>query len=89
MEKISNFNLSSVKVQNVIYAKTSPQDYEMSRTYIVESGNDYIVLEGYHCSCYGFNDIAWEAIKYTDDEMKKICKFKDEDWKIFMKIYLG
>ena len=33
-------------------------------------------MEGSHCYCCGFDDVYWEAIKYTSDELIKLCKEK-------------
>ena len=73
MEKY-DLKLSNIKFHNIVLAITSKPDYEMWRYLLIEDLEDlrydeYIVVEGYHCSCYGFDDTKWEAIKYTKNEL--------------------
>lgn len=58
---------------NILWAWTSVPDYEMNRVIIAEHKHDeYVVLEGYHCSCYGFEDVKWEGTIYTTEELLKL-----------------
>ena len=90
MEKY-DLKLSNIKFHNIVLAITSKPDYEMWRYLLIEDLEDlrydeYVVVEGYHCSCYGFDDTKWEAIKYTKNELltlveKRIienCRAKEE-----------
>lgn len=74
---------------NIIYAYTSPKDYEMSRVYIIKINDIYTVVEGSHCSCYGFESTQWETIEYTEEEIIALAKHKDEKWKRFIFDYLS
>ena len=56
--------------------------------------NEYVIVEGYHCSCYDFDETEWEAIKYDREELVKIAKDRiekdvwDEKEKTFYKLVL-
>lgn len=76
MKKIELKNLN-IDIEEILYAHTTSEDYEMSRTIILEKedGDKYIVLEGGHCSCYDefFGHGSLEAMEYTRDEIKLLC----------------
>ena len=77
MEKY-DLKLDKVKFHNIVIATTSEPDYEMNRFLLLEdledtSYGEYVVVEGYHCSCYGFDETVWDAIKYTEEELYKIA----------------
>lgn len=71
MEKIENFDIKSVNITDILLAVTSEPDYDMTRIYITESNT---VIEGWHCSCYGFDETSWEAIEYTEEEINALMK---------------
>lgn len=78
MEKYE-LKTGKVKFHNVVITITSEPDYEMNRWLLLENledlkWNEYVVVEGYHCSCYGFDETKWETIKYTKEELLKIAK---------------
>ena len=78
MEKY-NLKKEKVKFHNVVIAITTKPNYDMSRWLLLEDledleWNEYVVVEGFHCSCYGFDDTNWEAIKCTEEELVKIAK---------------
>ena len=85
MEKY-NLKLNDIKIHNIVYAVTTPNDYSMGRWLLLEDMpdtkyNEYVIVEGFHCSCYGFDDTKWEAIKYEKDELIKLAKIKaNEDY---------
>ena len=77
MEKY-DLKKENIKLHNIVIANTSEPDYEMARWLLLEDlkdlkWNGYIVVEGSHCSCYGFDETEWNAIKYTKEELKKIA----------------
>jgi hypothetical protein len=66
-----------IKPHHIVIACTSEPDYEMNRQILLENGfENFIVLEGYHCSCYDFDDTEWEAIEYIRDELKNLANAK-------------
>lgn len=74
MRILPNFKLADVPLYKVLFAVTSEPDYEMSRILIVEDYpdyDDYAVVEG-HCSCYNWDETAWDATIYTKDELLKV-----------------
>ena len=78
MEKY-DLKLSNIKFHNIVLAITSEPGYEMYRYLLIEDLEDscydeYVVVEGFHCSCYGFDDTKWEAIKYTKNELLTLAE---------------
>ena len=72
-----------IKLHNVLYAITSEQDYEMSRILLLEGMentkyNEFVLAEGYHCSCYDFDDTEWDCTKLTLDELVKILEHENK-----------
>lgn len=83
MEKY-DLHKEEIKIHNIVYAITSPNDYEMSRYLLLEDMPDceydeYVIVEGWHCSCYCFDETRWEAIKYTKKELNKIAETRIKD----------
>lgn len=82
---MKNYNIKGkiIEPYNVVFATTSEPDYEMSRLMLLEnmpdiSYRDYVLAEGSHCSCYGFNEIEWDCTQLTAEELKIILKV--DDW---------
>ena len=80
MEKY-DLKLSNIKFHNIVLAITSKPTYDMYRYLLIEDLEDlrydeYVVVEGFHCSCYGFDDTEWEAIKYTKNELLTLAEKK-------------
>lgn len=67
----------------ILVSLTSKPDYEMDRYILAHAGEDwedeYLVIEGYHCSCYNFSDTAWGAVIYTREELIKLAKARISD----------
>ena len=83
MEKIK-IDKNDLKIHNFVITYTSPIDYDMQRYILLEDikgleYDEYIIAEGGHCSCYGFDDTEWEYIKYSKEELKKLCEIKSID----------
>lgn len=73
-QKANDLKDIGIKPHQIAFATTSELDYEMSRTIILEDvkdmdGHRYLVLEGYHCSCYDFDESQWEGTLYTTEEL--------------------
>lgn len=86
MEKYDLKN-KKIKLHNIVITITSSIDYYMERYMLLEDledlkSNEFVVVEGSHCSCYGFDDTEWEAIKYTEVELLKLAteKAKKSFW---------
>lgn len=85
MEKFNgNINKMAILPHNIEFCYTSERDYEMNRIIIlveVEGLNygDRLVLDGGHCSCYDFDETAWDAIVYTREEFAKLAKARAAD----------
>lgn len=89
-------NENMIKPHNILFAKTTEIDYEMSRLILLEDMpntryDEYVLAEGYHCSCYGFDDTEWDCLIVSKDELKKLLKDKQyglrNDLKQFLKEY--
>lgn len=75
MKALNNFDLAAVPIDKILLTVTTEPDYEMQRILIAEDWpdwGDYTVIEGGHCSCYGFDETKWDAISYTEKELKKV-----------------
>ena len=77
--KIYNIKDKKVQLHNIVCAITSEPDWEMSRLILLEDMpnteyGEYVLIEGGHCSCYGFDDTEWDCIQLTEDELKTILK---------------
>lgn len=75
-----HINEKEIKLHNVLYCVTSEIYYEMNRLMLLEDMPDtepgeYVLVEGYHCSCYNFDDTQWDATVYTDDELSKLLSY--------------
>lgn len=82
MEKY-NIKDKKIELHNVLFATTSERDYEMERLLLLEDMPDtkydeYVLAEGYHCSCYNFDETEWDCIKVNDDELNKILE--ENNW---------
>ena len=74
--------LASVPVDRIVAVVTSAPDYEMSRLVYVEDWpeyDDHSVIDGGHCSCYGFEDTEWTGTTYTRDELRVAATKWQED----------
>ena len=63
----------------------------MSRYILLEGLKDlgykeYLVLKGYHCSCYDFDDTDWEGTVYTEEEIEKLANAEYNKKSIFWKM---
>lgn len=89
MEKYNLKNKTDIKMHNVLFATTSERDYEMKRLILLEdmpdtNDDEFVLAEGYHCSCYDFDETDWDCIKLTKDELDKLLK-EIEDWETLRK----
>ena len=66
-------------MHNILFCTTSSVDYEMERLMLLEKMDNlqydqYVLVEGYHCSCYDFDDCIWEAIELNEKELITLLK---------------
>ena len=81
MRKYKEGKLNKLQLQpyNIVVAQTSAPDCEMDRQILLEElegleyGEEYVLLDGGHCSCYDFDETEWEAIVYTREELLKLA----------------
>lgn len=79
MEKYNLKNKTDIKMHNVLFATTTERDYEMERLLLLEEMPDtnydeFVLAEGYHCSCYDFDETEWDCIKLTRAELEKMLE---------------
>lgn len=79
MEKYSLKNKTDIKMHNILFATTTERDYEMKRLILLEDMPDtnydeFVLAEGYHCSCYDFDETEWDCIKLTRAELEKMLE---------------
>ncbi len=89
MEKYNLRNKTDIKMHNVLFATTTEKDWEMKRLLLLEdmpdtNHDEFILVEGYHCSCYDFDDTNWECTKLTKAELDKLLE-NTQDWELLRK----
>lgn len=82
---MDKYNIKNKKIElhNIVFAITSEPDYNMERLLLLEDMPDvnydeYVLVEGSHCSCYDFDDCCWDAIKLNRTELIKLIS--ENDW---------
>lgn len=68
----------------IICAAQSEPDYGEERYMLIYAGDrsddyygkGYILLEGWHCSCYDWPEVDWDATHYEEDELLKIADMR-------------
>lgn len=75
------------KPADFIVAISNSEGYEEYCTYLIDASNNddtrldeykereeiFIQGDAYHCSCYGYDDLAWDNTAYTFKELEKLC----------------
>ena len=79
MKKYNLKNKTDIKMHNVLFATTSERNYEMERLLLLEDMpdteyNEFVLVEGSHCSCYDFDETNWDCTKLTKDELNKLLE---------------
>ncbi len=75
MKVTEKFNILTIPIHKVVFTLTSDIDYSMERLIFVGDYPDdgqYLMVEGSHCSCYGFDDTEWTATYLEEEELKKL-----------------
>ena len=83
MEKYNLKNKTDIKMHNILFATTTEKDYEMERLILLEdmpdtNYNEFVLVEGYHCSCYDFDETERVLTKLTRNKLNKLLE-KIED----------
>ncbi len=94
MREYTIFKHIDIKPYNILYAVTSEPDYEMERLMLLEdmpetNYKEYVLVEGYHCSCYDFDDTNWEATVYTKEELEKLLENADRGLRAKLKNFIN
>lgn len=77
-ENANRFKSEGIKPHQILVAITSEPDYEMHRNILLTKveglkHDEYLLLEGGHCSCYDFDETDWDGTVYTSDELRKLA----------------
>lgn len=75
-------------LHKILFCITSPIDYEMERIFILEGDkyDEYIMVEGSHCSCFDFDESIWDATLFESSE-ELIKVLKENHWGNRREIY--
>lgn len=78
-ENANKLKKEGIKPHQILVAITSEPDYEMDRKMLLENieglkWDEYLILEGFHCSCYDFDDTDWSGTIYNKEELSKLAK---------------
>lgn len=91
-ENANEFKKIGLKPHQILITTTSYPDYEMTRKILLNYSVDdslewgeYLLLEGYHCSCYDFDETDWVGTVYTRAELIKLSNAEYNIDSIFWK----
>lgn len=70
---------TDLKMHNILFCTTSDVGYSMERLMLLENMDNlqygqYVLIEGYHCSCYDFDECTWDAIELNQEELITLLK---------------
>lgn len=67
-----------IKPHQILFVSTFIESYEGSKEMILHDidglDEDYLYVEGGHCSCYGFDEVCWEGTVLNSDELRSLVK---------------
>lgn len=74
----------TIEPWRIICAAQSEPDYSEERYMLIYAGDrsddyygkGYILLKGWHCSCYDWPEVDWDATHYEEDELLKIADMR-------------
>lgn len=80
----------AIRTWRIICAAQSEPDYSEDRQILIYAGDgtwddEYMVLDGGHCSCYDWDDVEFDAVKYTSDELDKLSAFASRSDSIMLR----
>lgn len=78
-ENANRFKYEGIKTHQILIVITSEPDYEMERKMLLTDidglkDDEYLLLEGVHCSCYDFDETEWDGTIYNSEELRKLAK---------------
>lgn len=70
-----------IELWRIICASQSEPDYSEDRQILLYGGDgewqdEYILLHGGHCSCYGWQEVEWSAVRYNRSELDALSRSK-------------
>lgn len=73
----------AIKTWRIICASQSEPYYSEDRQILIYAGQDryddgYMLLEGGHCSCYGWEEVDWNATAYSREELEALARSKTD-----------
>jgi len=81
MKHQEKFDISQVFPWKIVVVTTSHPDYEMNRVMLIDNepeaspdAREWILVRGYHCSCFKFDETEWDATWYTKAELLKVME---------------
>lgn len=89
-ENANIFKNEGIKPHQILVAITSKPDYEMDKNILLVNieglkYDEYLLLEGGHCSCYDFDETDWNGTIYTSDELRRLANADYNKNNIFWK----
>lgn len=79
MKNLQYSNLKKIDVWRVVCASESTPFYDGSKLILIDagerypSGESFILLDGYHCSCYGWEETAFDCTSYSREELRELA----------------
>ena len=73
----------AIKTWRIVCAAQSEPNYSESRQILIYAGDGarddrYMLLDGGHCSCFGWEDVSWDAVEYTEEELLSLARSKKD-----------
>ena len=89
-EDANKFKKEGIKPHQILITITNDSDYEVERKLLLQDieglkCDEYLVLEGNHCSCYDFDDTLWTGTVYVRNELYKLANAEFNKNNIFWK----
>jgi len=64
----------TIELHKLLFVATNEEDYDGTKEILLGYyDRKFILIGGWHCSCYGFEDTEWEAMQYTWDELRLLA----------------
>ena len=87
-----------IPLSDIILSYTNDKAYDAERGFLIDTWSyvdvkaGYVIVEGEHCSCYGFDNVKWNMTAYEPSELVKVSKgrieegyYNPEFWKMVLK----